>query len=220
MSSSQELVAELMAAGMSKAEIARAVGRDSSVVSQITSGAKPYRNLIPTLEAVRDNRVRGRERAVPEAPRRTNAAGQAARVRGKTRRAGGRNVLVGRQAAASGARSILRMLREAAEAGMRVAWTVTYPKRWRGAPVPLGKSPKYKPSKAHHAVPASERTQTIDLGNSGRGYSAAMWLGLAEAAGGNVSEALSTWITAQGLGDVDGVPPLAIELRTWLPRGG
>jgi hypothetical protein len=205
-----------MAAGMSKAEIARAVGRDSSVISQITSGKKPYANLEPTLKAVREQRA-GREVTIPAAPRRMAKSGKAAKVRGKTNLAQGRTVVVKQQGVKSGASSIMRRLRQAADAGMQVAWTVTYPKVHNGKPVVLGKSPKYGPSSAHHASPV-ERTQTIELGNSGRGYSAVMWRDLAEVAGGDVGKALSDWITAQGLGDVDGIRPLSIELRTWQPR--
>jgi hypothetical protein len=197
-----------MAAGMSKAEIARAVGRDSSVVSQIASGAKPYRNLVGTLEAVRDNRVRGQERAVPEAPRRTTKGGERARVRGKTSLAGGRVVRVKRQAAANGARSILRRLRQAAAAGLRIAFTVVYP-----TSVPLGKS-------GHRSPPESETEHTIELGFGGANQTAEaeqaqQWVDRAEAAGGDVGRALSDYIAANELGDTDGVTPLGIELRTF-----
>lgn len=204
--SSQDQVNALLADGMTKAEIARAVGRDSSVVSQITSGKKPYANLEPTLAALRDKRA-GRDVAIPEAPRRTTKGGQAARVRGKTNLAGGRTVRVKRQAVASGARSILRRLRQAAAAGMRVAFTVVYP-----TDVPLGKS-------GHRSPPESEDEHTIELGSGGRGFDAQDWVDRAEQAGDDVGEALSDYIQRQELGETDGVTPLGIELRTWLPRG-
>lgn len=202
--SSADEVAALMADGMSKADIARAVGRDSSVVSQITSGQKPYRNLEPTLRAIREQRA-GRDVSIPQAPRRTTRTGKPARVREKTNLAGGRTVRVKRQAVASGARSILRRLRAAAAAGMRVAFTVVYP-----VDIPLGKS-------GHRSPPESEGEHTIELGAGGQGFDAQGWVDRAEAAGDDVGEALSDYIQRQELGETDGVTPLGIELRTWLP---
>jgi hypothetical protein len=190
---------------MSKAEVARAVGRDSSVMSQIERGAKPYANLAPTLEALRDRRA-GRDVAVPEAPRRTTKGGDRARVRGKTNIAGGRVVRVKRQAAASGAASILRRLRQAAAAGLKIAFTVIYPHF-----VPLGKS-------GHRPPPQAETENTIELGFGGRHQGAGeaeAWVDRAEAAGGDVGRALSDYIQESGLGETDGVTPLGIELRTW-----
>jgi hypothetical protein len=203
--STRDEVNALLADGMTKADIARAVGRDSSVVSQITSGKKPYANLEPTLRAVREQRT-GREVPVPQAPRRTTKGGQAAMVRGKTNIAGGRIVRVKRQAAASGARSILRRLRQAAAAGLRVAFTVVYP-----TSVPLGKS-------GHRESPQSETEHTIEIGHGGKHQGpgeAQAWVDRAEAVGGNVATALSDYIQSQELGETDGVTPLAIELRTW-----
>lgn len=214
--STQDEVNALLADGMSKAEIARAVGRDSSVISQITSGKKPYANLQPTLRALREQRA-GRPVTIPQAPRRTTRSGAPAKVRGKTNLAQGRTVRVQQQGVKSGASSILRRLRTAEAAGMRVAWTVTYPKRHQGKPVVLGKSPKYGQPKGHRPPPV-ERTQTIELGNGGAGYPAGQWRALAEAAGGDVGQALNDYIVSNGLGEVDGVRPLSIELRTWLPR--
>lgn len=207
--STQDEVHALMAQGMSKAEIARAVGRDSSVISQITSGKKPYANLEPTLRAIRENRA-GRAVPVPEAPRRTTKSGARAKVRGKTNLAQGRTVRVKQQAVKSGASAILRRLRTAAAAGMRVAFTVVYP-----ASVPLGKS-------GHRDAPEGDGEHVIELGHGGAHQQpgqAQKWVDRAEAAGGDVGEALSDYIQRQELGETDGVTPLAIELRTWLPRG-
>lgn len=203
--SSREVLAALLADGMSKAEVARAVGRDSSVMSQIERGAKPYANLEPTLRALQAQR-QGQAVAVPEAPRRTGKGGQVAKVRGKTNLAGGRVVRVKRQAAASGARSILRRLRQAAAAGLKVAFTVVYP-----AHVPLGKS-------GHREPPQSETEHTIELGFGGAhqgGGHAQDIVDRAEAAGDDVGAALSDYIAQNDLGDTDGVTPIGIELRTW-----
>lgn len=203
--SSREVLAELLAGGMTKAEVARAVGRDSSVMTQIERGAKPYRNLEPTLRALRDQRA-GRDVAIPEAPRRTNARGEVAKVRGKTKFAGGRVVRVKQQAVRSGARSILARLRQAAAHGLKVAFTVTYP-----TSVPLGKS-------GHREPPQAETEHTIELGfggaHQGAGHAEDM-VERAEAQGGDVGAALSDYIAQNDLGDTEGVTPLGIELRTW-----
>lgn len=205
MSTSQEVLGELLAMGMTKAEVARAVGRDSAVMSQIASGAKPYANLTPTLEAIRDQR-RGQAVTVPEAPRRTTASGERAKVRQKTSYAGGKVVRVKKQAVASGARSILRRLRAAAAAGLKIAFTVVYPHY-----VTLGKS-------GRRDNPASETDVAIDLGFGGSNQGAGEaedWVERAEAHDGDVGEALSEYIAENDLGDTDGVTPLGIELRTW-----
>jgi hypothetical protein len=203
--SSQEVLAQLLADGMTKAEVARAVGRDSSVMTQIQRGSKPYANLEPTLTAIRDQR-QGRAVPIPQAPRRTNKAGAPAKVRGKTNLAGGRVVRVKKQAAASGARSILARLRQAAAHGLKVAFTVIYP-----SSVPLGKS-------GHREPPQAETEHTIELGfggaHQGDGH-AEQWVERAEAEGGDVGAALSEYIAVNDLGDTDGVTPVGIELRTW-----
>jgi transcriptional regulator with XRE-family HTH domain len=203
--SSREALAELLAAGMTKAEVARAVGRDSSVMSQIERGAKPYANLEPTLRALAEQRA-GRAVTIPEAPRRTTAAGDVAKVRGKTKFAGGRVVRVKQQAVKSGARSILARLRQAAAAGLKVAFTVVYP-----TGVELGKS-------GHRSPPEAEAEHTIELGfggaHQGGGHAQDM-VDRAEAEGGDVGAALSAYIAQNDLGDTDGVTPLGIELRTW-----
>lgn len=203
--SSREALAELMAMGMTKAQVARAVGRDSSVMTQIQRGAKPYANLEPTLRALADQR-RGLAVTVPEAPRRTTKSGQRAKVRGKTKFAGGRVIRVKQQAVKSGARSILARLRQAAAHGLKVAFTVTYPTH-----VPVGKS-------GHREPPAAEAEHTIELGfggaHQGAGHAQDM-LDRAEAQGGDVGAALSDYIAQNDLGDTEGVTPLGIELRTW-----
>jgi hypothetical protein len=91
---------------------------------------------------------------------------------------------------------------------MRVAFTVTYP-----AGIQLGKS-------GHREPPAGERDHTIEIGHGGAHQGpghAQTWVDRAEAAG-DIGTALSDYIQAQELGDTDGVTPLSIELRTWLPR--
>ncbi|WP_148305765.1 hypothetical protein [Streptomyces collinus] len=196
---------ELLSMGMTKAEIARAVGRDSAVMTQIERGAKPYRNLEPSLRALRDQR-QGKPVTIPEAPRRMTKSGQQAKVRQKTNYADRRVVRVKQQAVRSGARSIRNRLRQAAADGSKVAFTVVYP-----TSVPIGKS-------GHREPPASETEHTIELGfggaHQGEGHAQDM-LDRVEAEGGDVGAALSAYIAQNDLGDTEGVTPLAIELRVW-----
>lgn len=49
---SRQIINELVAGGMSKSAIGRAIGRDSSLVSQISKGAKPGTNLRGALEQI------------------------------------------------------------------------------------------------------------------------------------------------------------------------
>lgn len=203
--STQQLVDALMAEGMSKKQIADAVGRNSSVISQITSGKKPYANLRDSLAATLQNR-RGGSVPVPQAPRRRAASGQLAQVRKPT--AGGRTVHV-RSAGAikGGAKSIARRLAAAARAGQVVGWSVTYPPG-----VQVGKSPPRDGSR--HAVHA----QTAEVGNHGRGYPAAEFHQLVQDAGGNVGQALTDWLVSQNMLSTDRHLPVAIELRVWTPK--
>ena len=86
--SSREDITALHALGWTNAAIGRAVGRDSSLIHQIATGKKPGANLAPTLDALRASGLTGPKTArqvpnvrLPEAPRRTRASGQPARVR-------------------------------------------------------------------------------------------------------------------------------------------
>lgn len=233
---SASLVNALLADGMTKSQIAKAIGRDSSVVSQIASGKKPYTNLVPTLSATLANR-RGEKVPVPEAPRRLNAQGQQAQVRKPT--AGGRTVHV-RSAGAikAGAKSIANRLAAAARDGKVVAWTVTFPGTdSEGQPFEVSKSPKLVDAdltdlepepdpeeaqqtaaagKPHRAAPGAG-VIVVEIANSGNGYPAAMFDRMVQASGGNVTSALVGWMVRQGMMPAPAVP-LSIELRTWTPR--
>lgn len=87
---SRDDIAALHARGWTDAAIGRAVGRDSSLIHQIAVGRKPGRNLGPALDALAARGVAGPATSrqapavagrLPEAPRRTRASGQPARVR-------------------------------------------------------------------------------------------------------------------------------------------
>lgn len=201
MSTSKEVVERLLAAGMTKAEIAREIGRDSSVVSQITSGRKPYANLTPTLEAIEQKRA-GRTVEVPEAPRRLDKQGNIARVRRPTGR--GRTISVGSKGTIkSGARSILNRLRKAAADGQLTAWTLVFPNG-----VVVGKSPKAGKNSHHRNAGAPN---VADFG----GVPADEMLAFVNAAGGNVPLGVVRWLVAQNRLEDDSVMPVSIEMRTY-----
>lgn len=204
---SRQLVAELLADGMSKADIAKAVKRDSSVISQIDSGKKPYANLAPTLQALAANR-RGAKVAVPAAPRRLNAQGQQAAVRKPT--AGGRTVHVRSPGAIkSGAKSIANRLRVAERDGLRVAWTVVYPPWVQIGPSPKGTGTGHRPRRDANIA---------ELGNNGMGFPASTFTGEIRAAGGDVGKGITNWLMSENMLDTPDVSPLSIELRTWKPK--
>jgi len=75
MATAQSLIRELIASGLNKSQIARRLGRDSSLIGQIEKGKKPGRNLVEPLEAIK----RGAAKAQPE--RRKTKSGEAAKVR-------------------------------------------------------------------------------------------------------------------------------------------
>jgi transcriptional regulator len=77
--SSSESIAKLRASGQSFASIGRALGRDSSLISQIARGKKPGANLSKALNAL----ASGKKIKAPE--RRKTKSGQTVKVRTKRR---------------------------------------------------------------------------------------------------------------------------------------
>lgn len=71
----QEIIFQLHAEGFNNAKIARAIGRDSSIVSQIAKGKKTGSHYVDALQEM----LGGRD--VPSVPRRTDKHGQIASVR-------------------------------------------------------------------------------------------------------------------------------------------
>lgn len=61
--SAQKQIERLIEKGMSRAGIARAVGRDSSLISQIERGKKPGKNLEPALRELNRLNAKAREKA-------------------------------------------------------------------------------------------------------------------------------------------------------------
>jgi hypothetical protein len=96
----------MKARGMSDSAIARAIGRDSSLISQISRGKKPGANLAPALKALSE----GRKPRAPE--RRKTKTGERARTRGLSKRT---------YEFASGSKNTLSALRDRARKGASVS---------------------------------------------------------------------------------------------------
>lgn len=135
---SAELLTELLGRGMTKRAIGRAIGRDSSLLSQVASGRKPGTNLASSLAALRDT-LDGAVGATPvaeprvQAPaRRLTAKGTAARVRGRTTVSGRGDAWsvtkLGRAAARGKGAAFGRVLDRASESGQPVAVTLSFGK--------------------------------------------------------------------------------------------
>ena len=126
---SRELIEMLTGQGLSKRAIGRAIGRDSSLISQVSKGSKPGANLQGSLDELRRRLEAGqRVQPVTEPARRTKASGAVARVRRKTVISGQTwaSGNVKRQAAANGSRSLTRTLRNGGDADSAV--TVVFKK--------------------------------------------------------------------------------------------
>lgn len=76
--SSKELIGQLRETGWNFSKIGKALGRDSSLISQISAGKKPGRNLEASLRELLTGK-KAEEIAKPE--RRKNKSGQTAKVR-------------------------------------------------------------------------------------------------------------------------------------------
>ena len=72
----KDLINKLKASGKSYAEIGRALGRDSSLISQIARGKKPGANLVGSLQE-----FSGGKSKPTSPPRRTKKSGGLAAVR-------------------------------------------------------------------------------------------------------------------------------------------
>lgn len=143
MSDSQLIIRGLLAQGVSQRAIGQAIGRDSSLISQVARGAKPGHNLRDALAALETKIGQAADRgqapaqaartATVTAPaRRTTKAGRPAGVRRATTKAGawGQTTTLKRQAVRGGAKAMGHALADAQDAGRgQVAATVSFDKR-------------------------------------------------------------------------------------------
>lgn len=125
MASSKQLIERLLSKGLTKADIARAVKRDSSLISQIEKGKKPGANLQGALQNLLEGKAAG------NVERRTTKAGKVASVR-KSKKASERPLQKDKQGriryTSESARPavLLNRIEKVAEAGGKVSFRVTY----------------------------------------------------------------------------------------------
>lgn len=195
MSTSRELVAELLGMGQSRRSIGRAIGRNDRLIGYVETGAKPGKDLAESLQALKDQ-LGGAAVSVPEPPRRQTAGNRVARVRQARTvdRGSWTNTKLGKQAARNtGGESLRPQLGKAADAGATVAVTVTFRP---GVPV-NGSSGRRGRVNGSHDVTMKLDPEEIGEGNPLDNILAAM------ADAGYVS------------GEVDRGDVAAVELRTY-----
>jgi hypothetical protein len=213
------LLGQILSTGMTKAAVARELGRDSGLITQVERGTKGA-SYVPALTALRD-RLAGRRELSPTerldvqkmVPQRRTKAGAAARVRQKASVVKGRNQMgrAGRQAVRSGAIVPGKVVEGAAadKGGRGRIWltvdvsNVDFPELDEGSPVTKAAA---RNAKLHG--PTTRHTY------GGRnGMPAAMWAGRMQAAGGNMAVAVERWIN-------DGMPGAGgLDVADWRAHG-
>lgn len=137
MSTSAELLADLLAGGLNYADVGKALGRNRSYVRQVAIGAKPGHGLTESLAALRERLAAGgadaaKTAAVPAPEARVTRAGRPARVRRPTttgpKSGAWATSTVKRQGARNGAHGLAHAMHDADEAGQTLAVTVTFAK--------------------------------------------------------------------------------------------
>ena len=122
MATARELINSLKSKGKSYAEIGRALGRDSSLISQIARGKKPGANLVGSLQEFAGGKSK------PASPqRRKKKSGELAAVRKpKIQRIGTPKKPLMAKASVKSERDLMRELRQIAKQGGKVAIRVDY----------------------------------------------------------------------------------------------
>lgn len=197
--------------GYSFAAIGRALGRDSSAISQIASGkrgpnyGKSYTQALGHLEGELKNQGAGAPaRPITQPARRLIGKGrnkQPARVRQPTTRGKGKAwglSTTKRQATRNGAKSLTAKLEDANTKGRKAGVSISVSPAVRGGYKKTGKRD------------SSDKEIKADLDAA---FDAQL-----EAAGGNFTNALAAWLEATQR--VESITPgqiHAVELRTWTP---
>jgi hypothetical protein len=219
------LADRLQAAGYTKRDVARIIGRDPSLVSQFftrSKGAAFVPALTRVLDAVQTAGITEVDElaaiAAPHITRRTTRSGARARVRGRavlitpTGTGTGR---VGAQAIASGSARLRPLIAEAARRGLRLAFTVRMAKG--GFLHPSG-SRADSPGVRRDVIQRPDHTEERSYGSAiSGGFDAADFASRVDAAGGDVTAAIHQWLVETGR-----ISPNAhithLEIRTWRPR--
>lgn len=215
------ITARLQSAGLTKADIARILDRDPSLVSQFATrnkGAAFVTALTQVERAVAGGITDTEELATIAAPhitRRTTASGTRARVRGKavlitpTGTGTGR---VAAQAIASGSARLRPLIAEAARQGLRLAFTVRLAKT--GYVHPSG-SRTDSPGIRRDVIQRADHTEERSYGSARTGgFDAAEFAAHVDAADGDVTAAVHAWLM-----ETSRIHPDArithLEIRTW-----
>lgn len=223
---SAELLAELVERGASLRAIGDAIGRDSSLLSQIRSGRKSGANLADALSKLRDDlagvsrtdaAAAARAASVPEPTRRRTGRGEVARVRRRTvyrADTGWATGSVKAQAAKSGARSMAPLVRDAARGGGNVVVALTVAPHGKELYV-VPQSPKARAkAQARGGMLRVTRPTRVEMKLDPERFDQAI-----AASGGDVTAA--AWLIALEDGyltgeDIDaGTNVDAVEVKTW-----
>ncbi|GGY72082.1 helix-turn-helix domain containing protein [Streptomyces xanthochromogenes] len=219
------LTDQLQAAGLTKRDVARIIGRDPSLVSQFYTrhkGAAFVPALTHVLTAVQSAGITDTDElaalAAPHITRRTTISGTRARVRTKavlitpTGTGTGR---VGHQAIASGSARLRPLIAEAARQHLRLAFTVRLHRS--GYLHPSG-SRTDSPGIRRDVIQRTDHTEERSYGAAATGgFDAADFAARIDAAGGDVTAAVHQWLVETGRIHPD-AQIIHLEIRTWRPR--
>jgi hypothetical protein len=220
-----QLADQFQAAGFTKRDIARIIGRDPSLVSQFYTrhkGAAFVPALTHALAAVQTAGITDIAElaaiAAPHITRRTTASGTRARVRTKAvliTPAGTGTGRAGAQAIASGSTRLRMLIAEAARHRLRIAFTVRLART--GFVHPSG-SRTDSPGIRRDVIQRADHTEERSYGSSATGgFDAADFARRTDQAAGDVTAAIHQWLVETGRIHSD-ARILHLELRTWRPR--
>ncbi|MFI0901873.1 helix-turn-helix domain containing protein [Streptomyces sp. NPDC020983] len=218
------ITARLQQAGLTKADVARILGRDPSLVSQFTTRNKgaAFVPALTQIERAVAGGITDREElaaiAAPHITRRTTASGTRARVRGKALLITPTGTGTGRvaaQAIASGSARLRPLIAEAARQGLRLAFTVRLAKT--GYVHPSG-SRTDSPGIRRGVIQRTDHTEERSYGSAQTGgFDAAEFAARVDAAGGDVTAAVHAFLVETGRINSD-ARITHLEIRTWRPR--
>ncbi|MFE3498996.1 helix-turn-helix domain containing protein [Kitasatospora sp. NPDC059160] len=218
------LTQELLDQGYSKRQVAKMLGRDTSLVSQFFTKGKGASMVAALRQVVRA--VRGGERdeealsgiAEANTSRRRTKTGQKARVRGKDTvgEAGGSMAgRAGKQAIKSGASHLAPVVHETGQAGGRLAFTV---RMKANQYVYSAGSEKDSGGIRRGFIPRADGTEERTYGSASTGgFDAAEWSQRVADHHGDVTEAMREWLVETGRA-VEDADIAYLEVRGWIPE--
>ncbi|MFJ7593361.1 helix-turn-helix domain containing protein [Streptomyces sp. NPDC097617] len=218
------LADQLQAAGLTKRDIARILNRDPSLVSQFYTrgkGAAFVPALTHALDAVQSgisDLAALAALAAPHVTRRTTASGTRARVRSKAvlvTPSGSGTGRVSAQAIASGSARLRPLIAEAAQRGLRLAFTVRLHK---AGYVHASGSRIDSPGIRRDTIQRPDQSEERSYGSSTTGgFSAEDFARRVDATAGDVTAAVHQWLVETGR--IHSHAQIThLEIRTWRPR--